>query len=241
MIRATAPHSSLRSYVGTLCDISLPWKITPNSPCPLYGESCIRGIPTTCNSIYQQSNESPQQFLFRPLDLRNKVDFASQESDCEFNYDLSLIQKTIAKSFETGLHEDFLASSLRATRRNDLKVPFLVTEQCLDSLLNGFNFIEEIMKVGNGDVTLFQVTTSSFTDLDNQTASILVNFIESFNQEELCFIKTTTCDTTIPPKKELTGHLQSEYGTTWETFTGTVWSRWSKEMALWFGDSWCLW
>ena len=114
------------------------------------------------------------------------------ESDCELNYDLSLIQKTIAKSFEMGLHEDFLASSLRATRRNDLKVPFLVTERCLDSLLNGFNVMEEIMKVGSGDVTLFQVITSSFSDLDNQIASIFVNFIESLNQEELCFIKTTS-------------------------------------------------
>ena len=67
--------------------------------------------------VCQQSNESPQQFLLRALDLRNKVNFASQESDCEFNYGLSLIQKTFVKSFETGLRDDILASNLRATLR----------------------------------------------------------------------------------------------------------------------------
>ena len=48
-----------------------------------------------------------------------------------------------------------------------------------------------------------RVITSSFTDLHSQTASIFVNFLESHNQEELCFIKTTKLNTTIPPKKSL--------------------------------------
>ena len=61
------------------------------------------------------------------MDLRNKVDFASQESDCEFNYGLSLIQKTFAKSFETGLCDDILASYLRAT----LRTPGLTDEELM--------------------------------------------------------------------------------------------------------------
>ena len=69
----------------------------------------------------------------------------------------------------------------------DLKVPFLVTEQCLDSPLIGFNVIEEIVKDSKRDVTLCQAITSSFTDLDSRTAPVLVNFIENLNQEELCF------------------------------------------------------
>ena len=39
------------------------------------------------------------------------------ESDCEFHYGLSLIQKKFAKSFEMGLRDDMLASNLRATFR----------------------------------------------------------------------------------------------------------------------------
>ena len=68
-------------------------------------------------TVCQQGSESPQQFLLRALDLRNKVNFASQESDCEFNYGASLIQKTFVKSFETGLRDDILASNLRPTLR----------------------------------------------------------------------------------------------------------------------------
>ena len=45
--------------------------------------------------------------------------------------------------------------------------------------------------------------TSSFTDLDSQTASVFVNFIESLNQEELCCIKTSKRDTTIAPKQSI--------------------------------------
>ena len=76
----------------------------------------------------QQSNESPQQFLLCALDLRNKVNLASQESDCEFNHGLSLIQKTTAKSFEAGVCNDIsLASNLRAT----LRTPSLNDEELM--------------------------------------------------------------------------------------------------------------
>ena len=84
---------------------------------------------------------------------------------------------------------------------NDLKVPLLVTEQYLDSPLIGFNVIEEIIKDSNEDVALSQAVTASFIDLDSQTASVFVNFIENLNQGELCSIKTSKCDITIPPKQ----------------------------------------
>lgn len=62
---------------------------------------------------------------------------------------------------------------------NDLKVPFLVTEQHLDSPLIGFHVIEE----SNGEVALSQAVTSSFPDPDSRTASIFVNFIKNLNLE----------------------------------------------------------
>ena len=55
------------------------------------------------------------------------VKFASQESNCESNYGLSLIQKTIVKSFETGLCDDILASNLRTT----LRTPRLTDEELM--------------------------------------------------------------------------------------------------------------
>ena len=97
---------------------------------------------------------------------------------------------------------------------NELKVPFLVTEQYLDSPLIGFNVIEEIVKDSDEDVALSQAVASSFTDLDSQTASVFVNFIQGLNQEELCSIKTTKRDITIPAN-----HSQR---VTWRANTGPV-------------------
>ena len=116
VIRAISPHSSLRSYVETLSDLSLA---------KLRRILRVHYREKTASEVYQQlatvcqhsSGESPQQFLLRALDLRNKVNFASKESDCEFNHGASLIQKTFVKSFETGLRDDILASNLRPTFR----------------------------------------------------------------------------------------------------------------------------
>ena len=125
VIRAISPHSSLRSYVETLNDLSLA-KLRRILRVH-YREKAASEVYQQLATVCQQSNESPQQFLLRALDLRNKVNFASQESDCEFNYGLSLIQKTSVKSFETGLRDDILASNLRAT----LRTPGLTDEELM--------------------------------------------------------------------------------------------------------------
>ena len=105
--------------------LEVTWKHYVTSPLQNYAEFSVSTtgrklrlrFTSNLQQVCQQINESPQQFLLRALDLRNKVNFASQESDCEFNYGLSLIQKTFVKSFETGLRDDILASNLRATLR----------------------------------------------------------------------------------------------------------------------------
>ena len=84
VIRAISPHSSLRSYVETLSDLSLA---------KLRRILRVHYREKTASEVYQQlatvcqhsSGESPQQFLLLALDLRNKVNFASMESDWEFN------------------------------------------------------------------------------------------------------------------------------------------------------------
>ena len=82
-----------------------------------------------------------------------------------------------------------------------MKGPFLVTEQHLDSPLIGFNFTEEIIRDSNGEVALSQAIASSFPNLDSRTARAFVNFIKNLNQGELCFVRTSKHDTTIPPKQ----------------------------------------
>ena len=108
VIRAISLHSSLRSYVETLNDLSLPKlrKILRVH----YREKSASELYQHLATIFQQPKETAQQFLLRALDLRNKVGFASKESECEVQYDEPLIQKTFMKSFETGLRDDILAA-----------------------------------------------------------------------------------------------------------------------------------
>ena len=90
VIRAISLHSSLklRSYVETLKDLSLPKfrKILRVH----YREKSASELYQTLATIFQDPKETPQQFLLRSLDLRNKVGFASKESDCEVQYDESV-------------------------------------------------------------------------------------------------------------------------------------------------------
>ena len=100
VIRANSLHSSLRSYVETLNDLSLPKlrKILRVH----YREKSASELYQHLATIFQQPKETAQQFLFRAVDLRNKVGFASKESECEVQYDKPLIQKTFMKSLKQG-------------------------------------------------------------------------------------------------------------------------------------------
>ena len=116
VIRAISLNSSLRSYVETLSNLSLPKlrKILRVH----YREKSASELYQQLATIFQHPKETAQQFLLRALDLRNKVGFASKESDCEVHYDEPLIQKTFIKSFETGLRDDILAANLRPILRS---------------------------------------------------------------------------------------------------------------------------
>ena len=67
--------------------------------------------------ICQSPKESPQKFLFRALDLRNKELFVSQENDSKFDYGFPLVQNTFLKSPETGLRDDILVTNLTSILR----------------------------------------------------------------------------------------------------------------------------
>ena len=84
VIRSIASHSSLRSYVETLPDMNLGKlrKILGIH----FREKTASGLYQNLSIICQKPKESSQQFLLRAPDLRNKVLFASQESDSQFDY-----------------------------------------------------------------------------------------------------------------------------------------------------------
>lgn len=116
VVRAISPHSSLRSYVESLPELTLAKlrKILRIH----YREKTASELYHQLATTFQTPKETPQQFLLRALDIRNKVIFSSQEDDCEFNYGTPLIQNTFLKSFETGLRDDILTTNLRPILRS---------------------------------------------------------------------------------------------------------------------------
>ena len=136
VIRAISLPSSLRSYVETLKDLSLPKLRTILRV--HYCEKSASELYQTLATIFQDPKETPQQFLLRSLDLRNKVGFASKESDCEVQYDEPLIQKTFMKSLETGLRDDILAANLRPI----LRLPSLSDEELKWHCHQNFYFLK---------------------------------------------------------------------------------------------------
>lgn len=160
VIRAISPHSSLRSYVETVLDLNLAKlrKILRVH----YREKNASELYHHLATIYQDQSESPQQFLLRALEIRNKTQFASKEEDCELKYEPFLIQKTFLKSFETGLRDDILVANLRPT----LRIPKLSDE--------------ELMKIVN-DLASQQVERVSKL---HRSKNAKVNNVASLKQEQ---------------------------------------------------------
>lgn len=76
----------------------------------------------------QQDRESPQQFLYRLVGLKQKVLFESQQPGVEFNYDGRLVQGTFLHTLYQGINEKNMHV------RHDIK-PFLSDIQVSDDLL----------------------------------------------------------------------------------------------------------
>jgi hypothetical protein len=77
-------------------------------------------------TIVQSPEESPQSFLIRALDLRQKVLFASKKAGVKIKYDASLVQGLFLHSLETGPHHEAVRTKLR---------PFLQQPEITDELL----------------------------------------------------------------------------------------------------------
>ena len=115
--RSIAPQNFLRSYIENerLKDLILAKlrKILRLH----FREKSAPEVYKELSVICQSPKESPQKFLFRALDLRNKVLFVSQEDDSKFDYGFPLVQNTFLKSLETGLRDDILVTNLRPILR----------------------------------------------------------------------------------------------------------------------------
>ena len=105
--------------------------------------------------IRQNPKEIVPQFLFRALNLRNKILFASQEDDSKFDYGLSLIQNTFLKSLKTGLLDDI---------RPILRAPDLSDEDLIKNVNElASNQEERQSKLGSGQPKAAKVNATKVT------------------------------------------------------------------------------
>lgn len=104
VVRAISPGSQLRSYLEGKPQLTLP-----TLRCILrshFQEKSATELYKQLASEAQHSKETPQSFLMRVLDLRQKVLFASQESESGLKYDPALVQSMCFHTVLTGLQSD---------------------------------------------------------------------------------------------------------------------------------------
>lgn len=124
VIRAIAPGMQLRSYLEGKPNLTLP--VLRRILRAHYQERGATELYKQLTSEAQSSKETPQSFLVRCLDLRQKILFASQEAESSLKYDPNLVQSMFLHTVLTGLQNDSIRSDLQ---------PYLMTIDVSDEIL----------------------------------------------------------------------------------------------------------
>ena len=116
VIRAINPGLRLRSYLEGKPDLDLArLRIILRSH---YQERGATEMYQLLISAVQEAGETPQDFLVRPLDLKQKVLFASQEAGSDLKYDPKLVQYMFLHSLLTGLRNDNIKMEIKPCLQN---------------------------------------------------------------------------------------------------------------------------
>lgn len=111
VIRAIVPGSPLRSYLEGRSKIPLPSlrRIVRSH----FQERDATDLFKQLSQMAQESKESPQAFLLRAFDIRQKVLFASQEVDSKLCYEPKLVKEMFRHAILTGLRSETIKTELR--------------------------------------------------------------------------------------------------------------------------------
>ena len=116
VIRAINPGLRLRSYLEGKPDLTLATlrKILRSH----YQEKGATEMYQLLSSGAQEGGETPQEFLVRLLDLKQKVLFASQEAGSNLKYDPKLVHCMFLHSLLTGLRSDSIKLEVKPYLQN---------------------------------------------------------------------------------------------------------------------------
>ncbi len=106
------PGLQLRSYLEGKADLTLPTlrRILHSH----YQEKNATELYKQLTAEAQHAKETPQSFLIRVLDLRQKIIFASQEDKSGLKYDPALVQNMFLHTVLTGLQNDHIQCDLQS-------------------------------------------------------------------------------------------------------------------------------
>ncbi|CAB4013059.1 Hypothetical predicted protein [Paramuricea clavata] len=111
VVRAVQAGLQLRSYLEGINGLTLPRlrKILRFH----FQEKSATELYQLLANISQAPKESPQEFLIRALTIRQKIVFASKESDTKIKYDEGLVQGLFLNALETGLADETIREKMR--------------------------------------------------------------------------------------------------------------------------------
>lgn len=111
VIKAVVPSSSLRSYLDGRPDIKATLRSILRGH---YAEKNATELYSKLASATQNPKETPNDFLLRVMDLRNRIFFASQEDSHELKYSPEVVAGLFRRTVYTGLRDTTLRHKMNA-------------------------------------------------------------------------------------------------------------------------------
>ena len=135
---------------------------------------------TSLTNLVQNTNEEPQNFLLRALNLREKVIFASKAGNSKVKYEPAQCQSMFLHAVETG----FISNTLRTRMRTHLQQPNVTDAE----LINELNIAvteesERNLKLGLGPKGKVKVTQVQSNNDEKSAVKELVAEIKALKGE----------------------------------------------------------
>ncbi len=126
VIRAMTRDLKLRSYLESRTAMS--WSELKDILLTHYGQRDPTDLYHSLSTAIQDPKETPQAFLMRALDLRQRLMVASEATDKGLKYTGDLIQGMFLKFLKTGLRDDQLLAKLEPSLKLGVNVEILMKE-----------------------------------------------------------------------------------------------------------------
>ncbi|KAL6463235.1 hypothetical protein MHYP_G00276260 [Metynnis hypsauchen] len=128
VVKAISPGLSLRDMLETKSDLTLPHLKTVLKG--HFKEDSSTDLFHRLVNITQEVRESPQNFLFRAIELKERLLVAAREIDSDEQYSPELIRRKFLRSVSTGLLSDHIKFQLKIY----LDDPYVTDETLIEKM-----------------------------------------------------------------------------------------------------------